>query len=151
MRFERTQNSPKTNAHAAAPMPPAAKRERERHAIGLHQDGAGISADAEIGGMAERDEAGIAEQKIEADREQREDRDVGCQKRIEARAEKRHADRHKEEQRGEGNAADGMHRPHRLTGRPRRPDGRTTSTNAIRTNTANSEKPGSTRMPNAST
>src|SRR6476469_45851 len=101
--------------------------------------------------MAARDETRIAEQQIEARREQSEDGDVGCQERVEARAEPGHAHRGQEHQHSPGQTANLMHGFHCFTGRPSSPAGLTTRTSAIRTNTAKMEKPGSTRMPNART
>ena len=142
MRVERTQNSSEQQRAGGCSHGRRREAERERDAVGLHQDGAGIGADAEIGGMAERDETRIAEQQIEARREQGEDGDVGCQERVEARAEPGHAGRGEEDQHGPGNPAHLRIGLHRFTGRPSRPAGRTTSTNAISTNTAKMEKPG---------
>ena len=110
--------------------------------MGLHQDRAGIGPDAEIRRVTERDEPGGAEQQVQADGEQREDRDVGREEGVEARAEPRHAGRREEEEDRPGHATKQVHRPHPFIGRPSRPEGRTTSTSAISTNTANSEKPG---------
>ena len=54
------------------------KGEHEGHAQRLHQQAAAIGAEAEIGRMSEGDQAGRAEQQIEADSEQRLDRDLGA-------------------------------------------------------------------------
>ncbi len=54
----------------------------------------GIGADAEIGGVAERDDAGKAEDEIERQREQRGDRDLARQHQIVRR-------QHERQQRGE--------------------------------------------------
>ena len=51
--------------------------EEQRPAVGGEQDGAGITADGEIGGMAERDVAGETDDDIEAQRKQGVDQDLG--------------------------------------------------------------------------
>jgi hypothetical protein len=92
---ERTQNAPNSRA--------GDERERKRHAVGLHQDRAGVGADPEVGRVAERYETGVAKQQVQADGEQREDRDIRREKRVEARAKPRHISRRDEYQHGPGN------------------------------------------------
>ena len=56
---------------------------RKRHAVVLRQDGAGICPSREVRGVAERDQSGGSEQEVQAGREQRKDKDVGRERRIE--------------------------------------------------------------------
>src|SRR5262249_56132562 len=99
----------------------------------------------ERGGMGEREGGGVSEEEGEGGREQGRDRDVVREKGVVARPDRRHAER-----RGEDDERPG-HAPHHLSGRPRRPQGRTMSTAAMRANTAKIEKRGKNRIPNAST
>ncbi len=128
------------------------QRDRERHRIGLHQDAADIGADAEIGDVTERDEAGGAEQQVQAHREQRADRDLCREKGVVARADPRNGQGEDEDDErprdalGEAGGG-GFHQ----SGRPNRPQGRTIRITAISANTENSEKLGRIRMPNDST
>jgi hypothetical protein len=64
MRVRRTQKKPNTAASNAASRPAAGKRDEERHAQLLHQDAGGVRADAEVGGVPERDEAGVATSRL---------------------------------------------------------------------------------------
>ena len=82
------------------------QRDRERHRIGLHQDAADVGADAEIGDVTERDEAGGAEQQVEAHREQRADRDLRREEGVVARADPRDGQRQRRRRR----ASTGMRR-----------------------------------------
>src|SRR5262245_28167248 len=130
------------------PDPGGRKSEHERHAELLHEDAGGVGADPEVGGVTEGDEARVADQEIEADREEAHDGDVGRHERVETGAERgdekcRHD--HERPPRSAGEALD-----HR-SGRPSRPHGRTISTTAMRAKTEKIEKRGKIRMPNEST
>src|SRR4051794_6512271 len=97
------------------------------------QDADGIGADAEIGGVAEADEPGIAEGQIEAHRGDREDHHAGekagIERRVENRGERRHHGQSGEAERHcRGSAAE----PHQRPRGGNRPCGRTNSTTAIR-------------------
>src|SRR5207302_8688134 len=118
--------------------------EQERHRELLHEDAGRVGADAEVGGMAERHEAGVADEEIEAGGKERPDDDVVGHERVEARAEGRHEER---EQDDEQRPWESSHR----SGRPSRPQGRTISTAAMRAKTAKIEKRGKKRMPKEST
>ena len=110
--------------------------------------------------MPERDQAGRAEQQVEAHREQRIDRDLLGEEHVVARAEPRHRASAEEDDQRPWDAPDqpSAARPHPgaavslavsgcHSGRPNRPHGRTIRITAISANTENSEKPGKIRMP----
>src|SRR6185312_10058284 len=115
-----------------------------------HQDRADIGADPEIGDMAERDQPGAAEKQVEADREERVDRDLLGEEGVVARADPRHRRGAQEDDEGPGDAT-GSEAVEHHRGRPYRPQGRTIRITAIRAKTENSEKLGKIRMPNDST
>ena len=127
--------------------------DRERHRIGLHQDAAHVGPYAEIGDVTERDEAGGAEQKVEAHGKQRADRDLCCQECVVARGDPRDGQRRDKDDERPWDAADQCRdgRPLHQSGLPNRPQGRTIRMTAISANTENSEKLGRIRMPNEST
>ncbi len=116
------------------------------HAIRLHQDAADVSADPEIRSVPEGNEPGGAQQQIEADREQRIDRNLGAEERVVARSHPGHHQCGQKRDQGPWNVPRG----HRI-GCPNRPQGRTIRITTIRANTENSENPGKIRMPNART
>src|SRR6266581_993966 len=124
------------------------KGEEKRHAGLLHEDAGGVGADAEVGGVAEGDEAGVADQEIEADREEAHDDHVGRDERVEARAERGDEERGDHDERAPRHAGKAL--DHR-SGRPRRPQGRTMSTTAMSAKTEKIEKRGKMRMPKDST
>ena len=132
----------------------AQQADRERHAVRLHQDGAGVGADAEVGGMPEGDQPGVAEQQVEAGCKQGQDDDVGREESVETGAHpgnRRHREQH---ERHPGNPLDPSAmrcRLHRSIGLPNKPQGRTTRITAISTKAAKMEKRGKMRMPKAST
>ena len=118
-----TQNRPNTSAQSGCVAAAAARATAKEHAVGLHQDGASVGADAEVGGVAEGDETGVAEQQIEARCEQGEYGDVGRQERVVARSEPRHASGCNEHEGGPGHTPESGHRFHHFSGRPSSPPG----------------------------
>ena len=82
----RTQNQPKRAAPAAAASGAEDQGKLHRQAGAQDEQGGGVGAEAEVGGVAERHHAARAEQEMQADREQREHQDVGEQhQRVSAR------------------------------------------------------------------
>ena len=89
------------------------KGEPERHRHDLHQDAAGIGADAEIGGMPERHQPGRAEQQVQAQREQRVDRDLGAEEGVIARPDPGQRQSHEKDDQGPRHLPAGARRhPH---------------------------------------
>src|SRR5439155_19384867 len=94
-----------------------------------------VAGDAKESGMAERGEADVADEQIEAHREDGEDGDAGSE--LEGIAGKQPGQR--DEQNGDRAEAGELAAPH---ARPSRPEGRSTSTSAIGAKIANSENSG---------
>jgi hypothetical protein len=101
----------------------------------LDREGDGISADAEIGGMSERQQASIAEQQVEAECGDRRDQAVDHQLELIGGDKARNQDQHDEDRHGRGHELEqralwellGVGRHHAV---PNRPVGRTSSTRA---------------------
>src|SRR5262249_60595270 len=104
-------------------------------------------ADAEVRRVAERHQARVTDEQVEARGEERPDDDVVGHERVEARARRRYQQRGDEDEQWPRNARAANHR----SGRPSRPQGRMMSTAAISAKTAKIEKRGKNRMPNDST
>src|SRR5262249_6522892 len=118
--------------------------EEERHPELLHEDAGRVGADAEVGGVPERDEPGVADEEVEAGGEERPDHDIVGQERVEARAQRGHEERRDHDEQAPGHAREHGY----FRGLPRRPQGRMTSTVAMRAKMAKMEKRGKKRMPN---
>src|SRR5262252_891621 len=74
------------------------KGEQEGQAGLLHEDARGVRADAEVRGVAEGDEAGVADEEVEAGGEQRPDEDVVGEEGVVAGAQRGHEERGHEDQ-----------------------------------------------------
>src|SRR4029453_13966390 len=96
--------------------------------------------------MPERHQAGIADEKVEADRKQRPDRHVGGEVGVERRAEQRNDEGRDKEK---GTPRNPLR--HRSAFPPSSPVGRRINTATIKAPTAKSEKRGIRRMPNENT